>query len=455
MDEQKGLFGFLDKYLMGPMSTIAQYRVVRAITAAGVASIPFTIVGSMFLVFNVLPDSFDFWPGLRDFYNATFYKFSDLYMLAYNVTMGALSLYFVLSMGYELTKIYAEEEELNLNPLNGAMLSLFAFLMAVPQLIFKDGAISAVTNLKKGAVVADGYAIADGVSRFGTTGIFTAIIMAIVTVLLYRLCVKRNWIIKMPDAVPEGVSRSFTALIPGFVVSIVVLAIDGVFVLLGTDIFQVISAPFSFVRDMTDTWIGIMIIYLLTQALWSVGIHGANTIFAPFVNPIALVNMAANAKEGARFVVAGEWSNMFVIAGGSGATLGLCIWLATRAKSEQLSAIGKASIVPSIFNINEPLIFGIPIIYNPALFFPFLLAPMTSATLYFFAMKLNLIKAVFTQVGWPTPIGFGAFAGTGDWRAIILAFICAFAAFLVYWPFIYRYDRQLLAQEQSLGAVAA
>lgn len=188
--------------------------------------------------------------------------------------------------------------------------------------------------------------MSNGVTRFGTTGIFTAIIMGILTVLLYRLCIKRNWVIKMPEAVPEGVSRGFSALIPGFVIAFVVIFIDGIFIFLGTDIFEAISIPFSFVRNLTGTWIGIMIIYLLTQALWIVGIHGANIIFA-FVNPIALANMAENAK-GAHYIVAGEWSNMFVIAGGSGATLGLCIWLATRSKSEQLNAIGKASVVPAM-----------------------------------------------------------------------------------------------------------
>ena len=159
--------------------------------------------------------------------------------------------------------------------------------------------------------------------------------------------------------------------------------------------------------------------------------------------------MASNASEGTRFIVAGEFSNMFVIAGGSGATLGLCIWLATRAKSEQLSAIGKASIVPGIFNINEPLIFGIPIIYNPTLAVPFILAPMTSATIYYLAMELNLIKAVFAQVPWPTPVGIGAFLGTGDLKAIIVAFVCAIAAFLVYYPFIRAYDKKLLKEEQG------
>ncbi|MGT2906243.1 PTS cellobiose transporter subunit IIC [Streptococcus dentiloxodontae] len=446
MDEQKGFFGLLEKYLMGSMGIIAQYKVVRAITAAGMAAVPFTIVGSMFLVFSILPQAFSFWPIVADVFSASFDKFTDLYMVANYATMGSLSLYFVISMAYELTKIYADEEELDLNPLNGAMLALFAFIMTVPQIAFKDGVMTAVISLKKDAVIADGWAMADGVTRFGTTGIFTAIIIAVVTVLLYRMCVKHNWIIKMPDSVPEGVSRGFSALIPGFVVAFTIIILNGILVALGTDIFEVISIPFSFVGNLTNTWIGIVIIYLLTQALWIVGIHGANIIFA-FVNPIALANMATNASEGTRYIVAGEWSNMFVIAGGSGATLGLCIWCAFRARSAQLSAIGKASVIPAIFNINEPLIFGLPIIYNPALAIPFMTAPIVSASIYYAVMKLNLIHAVIGQVPWPTPVGIGAFLGTTDLKAIPVALLCTVAAFLVYWPFIRHYDRKLLKEE--------
>lgn len=450
MEEQNGLFGFLEKYLMGPMGKIAQYKVVRAITAAGMAAVPFTIVGSMFLVFSILPLAFSFWPVVGDIFDASFNKFTSLYMVANTATMGCLSLYFNLVIGYELTKIYAEEEGLNLTPINGALLSLFAFIMTVPQIVFKDGVMSAIHTLDAdGTIVVDGWQMGGGVARFGTTGIFTAILMAIAAVLLYRLCVKNNWVIKMPDSVPEGVSRGFTALIPSFVVAFFVIAVNGILVALGTDIFKVIAIPFGFVANLTNSWIGLVIIYLLTQALWIVGIHGANIIFA-FVNPIALANMAANA-DGARFIVAGEFSNMYVIAGGSGATLGLCIWLATRAKSEQLSAIGKASIVPGIFNINEPLIFGLPIIYNPALAIPFMLAPIASATVYYFAMKLNLVNAVIAQVPWPTPVGIGAFLGTADWRAIILSLLCALTAFLIYYPFVRAYDKKLVAEEQGLG----
>lgn len=447
MEEQKGFFGLLDKYLMGPMGKLASYKVVRAITAAGMAAVPFTIVGSMFLVFSILPQAFSFWPIVADIFAASFDKFTPLYMVANTATMGVLSLYFALAIGYELTKIYAEEEELNLTPLNGALLSLFAFIMTVPQIIFEKGAMSTVSSLEEGAVIVDGWAMGGGVTRFGTTGIFTAIIMAVAAVLLYRMCVKNNWVIKMPNSVPEGVSRGFTALIPSFVIAFFVICLNGLLVALGTDIFKVIAIPFGFVANLTNSWLGLVVIYLLTQALWIVGIHGANIIFA-FISPIALANMSLNVA-GERMIVAGEFSNMFVIAGGSGATLGLCIWLATRARSEQLSAIGKASIVPGIFNINEPLIFGLPIIYNPALAIPFMLAPIASMTVYYFSMKLNLINAVVAQVPWPTPVGIGAFLGTADWRAILVSLVCAVVAFLVYYPFIRAYDKQLLKEEAA------
>ncbi|HEM3471631.1 TPA: PTS cellobiose transporter subunit IIC [Streptococcus suis] len=442
------MFEFLEKYLMGPMGNLSQYKFVRAITAAGMASIPFTIVGSMFLVFNILPLTFSH-PAFVEFFNNTFAKFSDLYMLANGATMGILALYFNLALGYEFTKIYAEEEGLNLSPLNGALLSMFAFFMSLPQLVFQEGAISLVNDAE--AAIVNGWAIGgSGVNRLGSIGIFTAIIMAVLAVQLYRLCVAKNWVVKMPDSVPEGVSRGFTALIPAFVVAFAVLIINGIFVGLGTDIFQVVAIPFGFVANITNSWLGLMVIYFLVQSLWIVGIHGANIIFA-FVTPIALVNMAAN-NEGANIPLAGEFSNMFVTMGGSGATLGLIIYLAYMSKAEQLKMLGRASIAPAIFNINEPIIFGLPIIYNPALAIPFFLAPMASATVGYFAIKLGLCNPVVAQMPWPSPAGIGAFIGTGgDWRAAVVALVCAFVAFLVYLPFIRMYDEKLYKEEQGLA----
>ena len=450
MESENKVFAFLEKYLMGPMGKVASFRIVRAIMAAGMACIPFTIVGSMFLVLNVIPQTFTF---LEGFWNSTFFKIGDLYMLANKATMGILALYFCLVIGYEYTKIYADEEDLNVNPLNGALLSMFAYFMAIPQLVMEDGKMVLVNIANKDMNIFKGWEMsADGVTRLGTTGIFTAIIMSIIAVQLYRLCVKRKWIIKMPEAVPEGVSRSFTALIPAFLVAFVILTFTGILVAFNTDIFKIIAVPFGFVVNLTSSWAGILVIYFLIHALWIVGIHGANIIGA-FITRIVLSNMQLNI-DGANIPFAGEFQNTFVIIGGSGATLGLCLFIALLAKSEQLKVLGKASLVPGIFNINEPLVFGLPIVYNPFLAIPFFLAPMVSASIGYWTIKLELVKPIIAQVPWPSPIGFGAFIGTaGSLMAVFVSIICAIVAFLIWLPFIKIYDSKLVEQEKGNDAL--
>lgn len=439
-------FAFLEKYLMGPMSKIASFRFVRSVMAAGMASIPFVIVGSLFLVLNVLPLSF---PVLEGFFNSTFYKVSDLYMLANKATMGIIALYFGLVIGYEYTKIIADEEGLNLNPLNGALLSMFALFMSLPMLVLENGKIALINQIDESTKIISGWEVVDsGLNRLGSTGIFTAIIMAVIAVHIYRLCVKRNWVIKMPEQVPAGVARAFTALIPAFLVAMAVMLINGTLVALGTDIFKVIAIPFGFVTDLTNTWLGVMVIYFLVHALWLVGIHGANIVMG-FITAIVLTNMQAN-LDGAVIPLAGEFNNVYVTIGGSGATLGLCLYIAFLAKSQQLKLIGKASIAPGIFNINEPIIFGLPIVYNPFMVLPFFLAPMASASVAYWAIKLEIIKPVIAQAPWPTPVGLGAFISTGgDIKAAICAIVCAVVAFLIWLPFIKIYDSKLLKQEQT------
>jgi PTS system cellobiose-specific IIC component len=436
---------------MGPMGKIAQLKIVRAVMAAGMASIPFTIVGSMFLVLNVLPVSF---PFLEGFFNATFFKISDLYMIANTMTMGILSVYFAIVFAYELTSIERDEQNINVNPLMGALLSVFAFFMCIPELILDGGKISLVSSMTDTETIVSGIRMGAFVDRLGTSGIFTGIIMSIIAVELYCMCVKRNWIIKMPDVVPPGVSRSFTALIPTFVIAFVVMIINGGLVALGTDIFKMIAIPFSFVTNLTNTWLGIMVIYFLIHALWIVGIHGAN-IITSFLTPIVLANMAANAN-GANFPLAGEFNNSYVTVGGSGATLGLIIFIAFMAKSDQLKVLGKASLVPGIFNINEPIIFGMPIVYNPYLAIPFFLAPMASASLAYFAIKLEIVRPMLAQMPWPSPVGLGAFVGSGgDWKAAVLAVLCAVLAFAIWFPFIKFYDNKLLEEEKVKAAELA
>lgn len=446
MTESNGkLFNFLEKYIMGPLGKMAQFKIVRAIMGAGMASIPFTIVGSMFLVFNILPQAF---PFLENFFSNTFDKFSQLYMLANSTTMGILALYFCIVLGYEYSKIIAEEENLDLSPINGALLAMFAFFTSIPQLVITNGVVERVNDTENAII--NGWAIGgDGVSRLGTVGIFTGIIMAIFAVQVYRLCVAKNWVIKMPDEVPPGVSRAFTALIPAFAVAFLVLIINGILLVLGTDIFTLVSIPFGFVTNMTNSWIGLMVIYFLIHALWLVGIHGANIINS-LITPIALANMALNAEGSTHIPLAGEFTNAFVTVGGSGATLGLCFFLMSMAKSEQFKILGKASIVPALFNINEPLIFGIPLIYNPFMAIPFFLAPMVSASIAYFAINFELIRPIIAQMPWPSPVGLGAFISTGgDWKAAVVAVICAVVSFFIYLPFAKSYDSRLVKEEKE------
>lgn len=450
MSENSTGFSKFEK-IMQPLVKLSQFRVVRAIMAAGMATIPFTIVGSMLLVINILPQTF---PGLEGFFNATFFRISDLYMLGNVATMGTLALYFGIVIGYELTKIEAAETGVNVDPLNGALLSMFAFLMCIPELVKTDGKMILVNIFGDDGKVVDGFRVSGGISRFGSAGIFTAILMAVLAVKLYCLCVRKKWVIKMPEAVPPGVSKSFTALIPTVVVAFVVILINGILVALGTDIYDIISIPFSFVTGLTNTWLGLMVILFLIQALWIVGIHGA-TIITSFLTAIVLTNMQANAA-GAHIPYAGEFLNCYVTIGGSGATLGLTIFMALLAKSEQLKVLGRASIVPGIFNINEPIIFGLPLVYNPFTAIPFFLAPMASGTLAYFAIKLEFVKPMVAQVPWPSPVGLGAFIGTaGDWKAAVLGILCAALAFIIYFPFIKNYDGRLVKEEKERAATLA
>lgn len=437
------MFEFLEKYLMGPMAKVSAWRPVRAIVAAGRASIPFTIVGSMFLVLSVIPQAFPV-SFIETIWENSIDKLSPLYLQAYNCTMGILSLYFAIVIGYEYTKIFVDEEDLNVDPVYGALLSVFAFFLTIPELVISNNTFD---YLNVDGATINGWTIGgNSLDRLSTSGMFTAVLMSILAVQLYKTCIR--WAVKMPDAVPEGVSRSFSALISAAVVAIVVLIINGVFVALGTDIYNVVAIPFGFVKNIANSWIGIVVIYLLVHALWIVGIHGANIVMG-LVTPILLANMAENAN-GAQIAYAGEFTSSYVTMGGSGAMLLACVWLAFAARSSQLKMLGRAAMGPAIFNINEPLIFGLPVVYTPILALPFMIAPIVAATIGYWSIKLGFAAVSIMQTPWQTPIGLGAYVGSGgSIGALITALLCAVASFIIWYPFLKMYDNQLLKEESA------
>lgn len=422
-------------------------RFVRAIMDAGYSVISFSIIGAVFLILNVLPQAFPI-PGFAAFYANTLGRFSGLFQVVYNSTMGILALVFAGTFAYSYTDIYRREEKIDLVPMNGLMMFLMAFFITVLELIWKNGAVQFITTFTKTKMVAGGYeASTNGITRIAAVGIFTGLVIAWLTVQIYRYTVKHNWRIKMPASVPSGVSNSFSALIPGFCIAVVVALIELILVTLGTDIFQVLYIPFSFISAIADTWWGFLIIIFLIHFLWWFGIHGA-TIMSSFYTPIVLANMAANVN-GANHFFAGDPMNSFVIIGGSGATLGMAIWLAFGSRSAQLKEIGKVELVPAIFNINEPLLFGLPIVYNINLLVPFICAPLASGLVGYIAVTSHLVPKIIVQQPWPTPVGLSGYLATTSWQGAVLSIVCALVAFLVCFPFIKHYDNVLLKKEQA------
>lgn len=426
-------------------------RFVRAIMQAGYSTIAFTIVGAFFMVLTVLPTAIPI-KAFDSFYMSTIGRFNNWFQVLYSANMGILVLVFAGVFTYSYAEIYEREEKININPLTAFLLFLMSMFITVPQLTWTKGTIQFVQSLKADSVIGGGIAVGAGaISRIGSSGIFTGLVVGWITVQLYRYVVKHNWSIKMPSSVPQGVTNSFNALIPAFIISLVVGGINLILVFCGTDIFNVLFIPFTFMRYIADTWYGALLSTFLTHFLWWFGIHGA-TIIGSFMSPIGLANLAANATTSAWHFAAGDAGNAFEVLGGSGATLGMEIWMLFRAKSAQLKALSRVEIVPAFFQINEPLLFGLPIIYNVELVVPFICAPLATTVVAYVAIMTHIVPKIIVQQPWPPPIGIGGMLATVSWKGGVLAIVCAIVAFLVWYPFIKHYDNKLYAKEQAAAS---
>ncbi|WP_125766735.1 PTS transporter subunit EIIC [Lapidilactobacillus wuchangensis] len=442
----KSFFNFLEQRLLPPLNKVANTKVIRGIMNASLAAVPFTIVASIFLILNNLPQIL---PAGAKFFQQTILRFSGFYSLGNTMALGSIAIYYSLAVGYYYIEEYRNAGETQLNAFTGAILSLFAFLMSIPTITWRDGTATGMTTaIKANTGSVSGVSLTNGwLTRFGGIGIFIAIILGILAVQLYRLCVIYHWTIKMPAGVPEGVSRSFASLIPAILIAFVMIAIITILGLLGTDLHALLLIPFGFVQNLTGSWLGMVVILLLIHLLWIVGVHGTAIIKNSFVNPILLVLLTENIN-GAHHVFAGDFINMWVFIGGAGGTLGLVLLMLFNAKSKQLQVLGRAAIVPGIFNINEPVIFGAPIVYNPYLIIPFLVNPIVLASTAYFAIKVGWVSVVNSAMAWILPVGIGAWIGTsGNLGAVVLAFVNLILSIIIYYPFFKLYDRKLFTEE--------
>ncbi|EOC1474893.1 PTS sugar transporter subunit IIC [Cronobacter turicensis] len=405
-------------------------RHVVAIRDGFLAALPFMIIGSFLLVFIFPPFSPDTQIGFCRAWLDISLKYRDQLMLPFNLSMGVMTFFISVGIGASLGKHY------QLDPIMTGLLAFMAFLLVAAP--YKDGQIST--------------------QYFSGQGIFTALITAIYASEMYAFLKRHNITIRLPKEVPTGVARSFEILIP---VVVIVFTLHPLNLLIesttGMILPEAIMHLLSPLVAASDSLPAILISVLICQILWFAGIHGA-LIVTGIMNPFWMANLSANQAALAagqalpHIYLQGFWDHYLLI-GGVGSTLPLA-FLLLRSRAVHLRTIGKMGVVPSMFNINEPILFGAPVIMNPVFFLPFILVPMVNAVLAWTATKLGWLAQVVSLTPWTTPAPIGAsWAANWAFSPVVMCLICMVMSALMYYPFVKAYERTLQKQEAAQDTV--
>lgn len=289
----------------------------------------------------------------------------------------------------------------------------------------------------------------------GTKGLLTAFLAAFITVNIYKVCVKNNVTIRMPDEVPPNVSQAFKDVIPYALSIFVLYGIDLVTrQFLGTNVADAILKLFEPLFTAADGYVGITIIFGAYALFWFVGIHGPS-IVEPAIAAITYANIETNfqllqAGQHADKILTSGTQMFIVTMGGTGATLVVPFMFMWLTKSKRNKAIGRASVVPTFFGVNEPILFGAPLVLNPVFFVPFILAPIANVWIFKFFVDTLKMNSFSVNLPWTTPGPLGIVMGTNFAPlAFALAILLVVVDVLIYYPFLKVYDEQILAEEQS------
>lgn len=426
MSIYNNIISIIERKIAPVAGKIGGQRHVLAVRDGFISAMPFMIVGSFLMILAFPPFSkettFAFGQMWLEF--ATTHK--DAIMLPFRMTMGIMTIYVAVGIGYNLSQGY------NLSPLMGGLLSLCSFLIVAAP--FSNGNIPAMF--------------------MGGTGIFTALLTSIYSVELMRFLKAKNFTIRLPEQVPEKIAQSFELLVP---VLVMIATLYPLSLILqhysGMLLPELIMEIFKPLVAASDSLTAVLICVLVSHLLWFCGIHGA-AIVTNLLQPFWLANIAANqmALEMGEILpnsfVDPFW-RFYIVIGGCGSTLALVI-MYMRSRSAHLRSIGKLSVVPSFFNINEPVIFGSPIIMNPIMLIPFVGAPLVNATVAWFALSSGFVDKPISIVPWTTPSLLGAPWAAGWTFGPILLVLTNFAISCVIWlPFFKAYEKQLVDQENA------
>ena len=405
--------GFLNRYVVPPLTALSENTYMSAIRAGMVSVVPLTIIGGCFMIVAYLPIS-----G----WEARVAPYLPLLQIPVTATFGMLSVFVCFAIGYDLGKQLKQEAIVS------ATIATVIFLLIHIKL--EDQTLP--------------------MDYLGSKGLFTAIIVALICVRVQKLFTDKNVVIKLPENVPPVVYESFLSLIPLLFLVVVFWLIRFV---LGFDIDGVVQTAFQPLVFALDTLPGILMYAFLVTMLWSVGINGDNAMDA-IVAPIFLQYLAANVEamnqgQPLPYVTANGFFTTFVNVGGTGATVGLALVL-WNSKEPGFRKVSRVSLPTQIFQINEPIFFGIPIVLNPIFMIPYVLNALILTTCSYLLMYWNVIHRPFVNVPWTTPPIIGHYLVTGgDWKAAVWGVVSILIAMSIYYPFAKVAERQRLAAEAA------
>ena len=416
-------------------NAIARNKYLKAIRDGFISVIPIIIFSSIFILVDAVPNVWGFyWPAEID----------AILMKAYNYSMGILA----LGAAATTAKHFCDAQNRDM-PKNNQINFLSVMIASVIGfLLLSSDAINVEVDSTSYSGFANGF--------LGSKGLLTAFISAFVVGIVYKFFVSRNITIKLPDQVPPNISQTFKDLIP-FSVSI---SIFWLFDLIFRSAFgfcfaQGVIQVFQPLFSAADSYVGLAIIYGAMSLFWFVGVHGPS-IVEPAISAALVANMSANltayqAGEQATHVLSLSSQYFVVCLGGTGATLVICFMFAFLAKSKEMKAIGRASMIPTLFNVNEPFLFGAPMVLNPIFFVPFVFAPICNIwALKIFVDLIGMDGFLYT-LPWTVPGPVGIIMGLG-FQPLAFVFLAAVLAidFLVYYPFFKVYDREKCEEEAAM-----
>jgi PTS system cellobiose-specific IIC component len=332
---------------------------------------------------------------------------------------------------------YSFSRELNVDKLSGAAVAVVSWFILMPY------------KVTDGSVTLNGIPL----DWVGSKGIFIGIITAFVSVHIYAWVIKKGWIIKMPKGVPPAVTQSFAALVPSAVVLGVFFLVNSLLALTPYDnafnfIFKFLQQP---LLVLGNTLGAVLVAMGFQHFFWFFGINGGSivgSIMQPILTPLSMENLSAfQAGTVLPNVINQQFYDLFTTFGGAGSTLSMLIAMIIVCRSQRIKNLSKISIVPALFGINEPVIFGLPVVLNPTILIPFLLTPLINILISYFSMVSGLVP--FTSgvsMPWTTPVIISGFLTTG-WRGALLQLILVILGVFIYMPFVKMMDKQYKKEE--------